>query len=105
VNLGLLDAASLAEVVATAVQKKRDFASLATLRRYERWRKSDNAMMLSSVEYLKQLFESDQAAVKCVRKTGLTIVNSLFFIKNFLMRQALGYRMEMPLIATLREFP
>ena len=49
VNMGLLDAASLVDVIADAVIKQRDIASKHVFRRYERWRKADNAWMLSGV--------------------------------------------------------
>ena len=47
-NLGLLDAAALVEVLAGAVERDEDWPGLRTLRRYERWRRSENAVMLAS---------------------------------------------------------
>lgn len=96
VNLGLLDAACLVDVVVTAVTKQRDFASLATLRRYERWRKADNAAMLAVVAGLKQLFASESVSVQRARNFGLQVTNQLKFVKNCLVNYALGNRGELP---------
>src|SRR4030065_747355 len=47
VNLGFLDAATLAEVLLDAAAKQKDIGAHAVLRRYERWRKGDNLAMVS----------------------------------------------------------
>ncbi|MCD6039895.1 MAG: ubiI [Gammaproteobacteria bacterium] len=100
VNLGLLDAAALAEVVSDAHKKNRDFASLATLRRYERWRKGDTLAMLTLIAGLKNLFGSDKKSLQKIRSLGLTLANHLPFIKNALIRYALGKRSDLPSLAS-----
>ena len=99
VNLGLLDAASLAQIISEALQKSRDFSGLATLRRYERWRKSDNALMLSGVEFIKQFFANEKQAVTNIRNLGLNLVDHLSPVKNLLVNHALGNRGDLPEIA------
>lgn len=100
VNLGLLDAVCLVEVIADAVTKSRDFSSLATLRRYERWRKSDNLAMLSVVEILKNLFASEKKPLQTLRGLGLNVTNHIPFLKSFFANYALGKRSDMPAKAT-----
>lgn len=46
VNLGLLDAAALAEVVLDAAAAGADIGARGVLRRYERWRRGDNLQMM-----------------------------------------------------------
>lgn len=99
VNLGLLDAAALSEVVLKAFENQRDFSSLATLRKYERWRKADTMAMLTMVGFLKQLFGSQQAAIKRIRNLGLTCANQLPWVKKFMMEYALGKRSNLPFLA------
>lgn len=99
VNLGLLDGAALAEIVIDAHKKNRDFASLATLRRYERWRKGDTTAMLTLVSGLKQLFGSDKKSLQQIRNAGLNVTNQLPFLKNALMNYALGKREGLPKLA------
>jgi 2-octaprenylphenol hydroxylase len=99
VNMGLLDAATLAEVMITACRKQRDFASLATLRRYERWRKGDTLAMLAAIEALKHLFASELPPVQCLRNVGLNLTNRLPWLKQFLTDYALGKRGDLPSMA------
>lgn len=99
VNLGLLDAACLAEVVTAALEKQRHFFSLATLRRYERWRKGDTLLMLAMVEGLKHLFASKNHAIKNIRNAGLSVTNKTMFIKKFFANYALGKRGDLPKLA------
>jgi 2-octaprenylphenol hydroxylase len=99
VNLGLLDAATLAEVIIDAYNKGREFASFATLRRYERWRKGDTLTMLAMVEGLKRLFGSDKSSLQKIRSVGLTAVNRLPFLKKLLANYALGKREDLPRLA------
>ncbi len=50
VNLGLLDAAALAEQILRNQAAGKDIGRLANLRGYERWRKSEAASMLAAME-------------------------------------------------------
>src|SRR5471030_1644776 len=76
VNLGLLDAVCLVEVIAAALEKNRDFSSLPSLRRYERWRKGDNLAMLAFVEGIKHLFGSASKPIQSLRNFGLNTANN-----------------------------
>jgi 2-polyprenylphenol 6-hydroxylase len=102
VNLGLLDAACLADVIHAAVAKRREWWSLSTLRRYERWRKGHNLGMIGAMECFKQLFSNDNPILKGLRNTGLTITNRLSPLKNLLMHQAMGSIGELPSLAKKR---
>ena len=106
VNLGLLDAATLAEVIIDAYKKNRDFSSLSTLRRYERWRKSDTVLMLALVEGLKCLFASDQKPLQHIRRWGLTCADRFPFLKNLLAHYAVGHHGDLPRLAKgFRTYP
>lgn len=99
VNMGLLDAASLVDVIEDALKHQRDFASHATLRRYERWRKGDNHSMLTGVDLIKQLFASEKRYMQSWRSFGLSATNQIKFLKNFFSRQAVGNRTGLPRLA------
>jgi 2-octaprenylphenol hydroxylase len=99
VNLGLLDAAALAEVITNAVNKNRHFESIAILRRYERWRKGDTVAMLAMVETLKHLFASEHKFIQYLRSTGLNMTNRLAFLKHYIANYALGKRGDLPEMA------
>lgn len=101
VNMGLLDAASLAEVIIDAFKQRRNYASLATLRRYERWRKADNMTLLSGVDMIKALFASPKSSVQSLRGIGLNATNKMSWIKNIFTRHAVGNREGLPRFARL----
>lgn len=100
VNLGLLDAVSLAEVIADAEHARRDFAATTTLRRYERWRRADNLALLTGVDLIKQFFASDRAAIKTVRGLGIALTSRLAVLKNIFTRYAVGRRSGLPALAS-----
>jgi 2-octaprenylphenol hydroxylase len=99
VNLGVLDAAALAETLLTAHSARRDIGSLATLRRYERWRKGQNVAMMVSMDGFKRLFGSELTAVKLARNFGLNATNSLPPLKRLFMDYAMGERGDLPKMA------
>lgn len=99
VNMGLLDAASLAEVIVDAVKLRRDFSHLTSLRRYERWRRADNLALLKGIALIKNLFESDQKIIQTLRGAGLNATHRLQWIKNIFTRHAIGDRRGLPKMA------
>ena len=102
VNLGLLDAAALAEVLLEAYHRRRDIGELTTLRRYERWRKGDNLAMLVFTDMLKRLFASSMAPIARARNLGLGLVNAATPLKLVLMRRAAGLAGDLPRLARPR---
>lgn len=96
VNMGLLDAAFLADIILEAKKNHRQFASLATLRKYERARKYDTATMLAIVDGIKFLFDSDNTIAKTLRSVGLNFSDRMSFLKNIFIRYGLGERDDLP---------
>ncbi|RMG30596.1 MAG: 2-octaprenyl-3-methyl-6-methoxy-1,4-benzoquinol hydroxylase [Gammaproteobacteria bacterium] len=99
VNLGLLDAAALAQVVAQARRRGRDPGALPTLRRYERWRRGDNLMMMRAMDGFRWLFGPRPAPVREVRNLGLRLVDRLVPVKQLLARRAMGLTGDLPELA------
>lgn len=99
VNMGLLDAASLADIVLDAIKNNRDFSSYASLRRYERWRKADNLTMHAGVDMIKNLFASEKKSIQTLRSLGLNTTNRMKWIKNCFVRHAVGEREGLPTCA------
>ncbi|MEE9451929.1 MAG: FAD-dependent monooxygenase, partial [Gammaproteobacteria bacterium] len=98
-NLGLLDSATLAEVVTKAYQADRNYASLANLRKYERWRKGHNMLMITAMAALKRLFANDPPVISRLRNEGLNLTHRLSPVKTLLMRHAMGIKGDLPVIA------
>ena len=100
VNLGLLDAATLAEVLLDAVAAGHDdIGSFKVLRRYERWRKGDNLLMLGVMDGFKRLFGNPLPPVRLLRNIGLNLTNAAGPLKNLIARRAMGLEGDLPRLA------
>ncbi|MBE9533221.1 MAG: UbiH/UbiF/VisC/COQ6 family ubiquinone biosynthesis hydroxylase [Proteobacteria bacterium] len=96
VNIGFLDAATLAEIVINAHSKGRNIGSLHTLNKYQRRRKADNVAMQLTMDIFKRTFGSDLAPIRWVRRFALNTVNQSTLLSNLFMRQASGHRFANP---------
>ncbi len=89
-NLGLRDAAVLAEVAADALKRGEDPGEMATLRRYADWRRRDQWATSRFTEGVVRLFSNDSLPLALVRDTGLIGLDSFGFLKRTLARHAMG---------------
>ncbi|NRF64118.1 FAD-dependent 2-octaprenylphenol hydroxylase [Vibrio coralliilyticus] len=103
VNLGLLDAASLAQEVMTLWRKGEDIGTKRNLRSYERWRKSEAAKMIAAMQGFKDLFAGDNPAKKLARGIGMALVGQLPGAKDEIMKRALGLKGNLPALAQYHE--
>lgn len=99
VNLGFLDCAALAQVLAEARAHGEGAGDLRVLRRYERWRKGENLVMLNALAGLNRLFSNDSAWLGVARRAGLAVANGVEPLRHFFMRHALGIAGDLPAIA------
>ena len=98
-NLGLLDAASLAEILMNTFNLDRDIGRLQVLRRYERWRKGENQQMMYLLDGFKYLFENQFQSVQWLRNLGLDIIDEMPIVKNAIMMRAMGLKGNLPKFA------
>ncbi|HSR61846.1 MAG TPA: UbiH/UbiF/VisC/COQ6 family ubiquinone biosynthesis hydroxylase [Gammaproteobacteria bacterium] len=98
-NLGLLDAATLTEVLVSAGNANRDIGLYPVLRRYERWRRGENLIMMKLLQGFKLLFENRSHAVMFARNRGLDIMDVMTPVKNTIMRRAMGLEGDLPVYA------
>ena len=96
VNLGFMDAACLAQCIIDAQREQRDVGSLRVLRRYERWRKGNNTMMLAAIRLFKECFSTQFPFIVRARNMGLTIAHRFNFLKNCWMKIAMGEINDLP---------
>jgi 2-octaprenylphenol hydroxylase len=89
-NLGIADAAVLAETISQAKAAGRQWASQHTLSKYQRQRKGANQMMELSMTGFKELFGCDNAVLSELRNAGLSLVDHLPALKYRIIKQALG---------------
>ncbi len=89
-NLGIADAAAMAEVICAARKAKRQWAAIHTLMKYQRQRKGANRLMEISMTGFKELFGHDNALLSEIRNAGLSLVDHVPALKYRIIRQALG---------------
>ena len=88
VNLGFADARALAATLKS--RGPRDCGDALLLRRYERARKEEMIAMQSITDGLKELFGKQNAVVGAARNFGLSLTNRMGWLKQRLIRHALG---------------
>lgn len=89
-NLGLKDAAALAETLVEARRLGEDIGSDAVLARYARWRRFDNLAMGAMTDGFDRLFASDNPLIRAVRDAGMAAVNATPIARRFFMAEAGG---------------
>jgi 2-polyprenylphenol 6-hydroxylase len=94
-NLGLLDCAALADVLGQAGGTGY-FGEHRLLRRYERWRRSENLLAAGTLDGLERLFSSADPLSAGLRAAGLSAVDKLPFVKRRLAQRALGLIGDVP---------
>lgn len=96
INLGLLDAAALAEQLLQLEAQGKDIGAKANLRYFERWRKTEAAHMIASMQAFHALFAGEQPAKKLIRDLGMLAAAHLPWVKQKLIKQALGIKADLP---------
>lgn len=96
VNLGFLDAATLAEEIAGNMARGLPFDEPLALRRYERRRKLHNTVMQKSFAGFKRLFEARALPVRWLRNTGMGLLDNAAPLKVLVARQAMGLDGDLP---------
>ncbi|KAA5803941.1 FAD-binding protein [Alkalicaulis satelles] len=102
-NLGIRDAAALADGVVEAKRAGLDIGSEAVLGRYDRWRRTDSAALALGTDAINALFANDHAMIRTVRGLGLSMVDRIPAARRFFMRTAGGETGDLP--ALLRGEP
>lgn len=88
-NLGLRDAAALAEVIVDQARLGLDPGAPEALRRYERMRRFDNATMAVATDLLHRVYSND-GPMRLARDLGLGIVDRAPELKRLFLRAAAG---------------
>ncbi|WP_210395355.1 UbiH/UbiF/VisC/COQ6 family ubiquinone biosynthesis hydroxylase [Motiliproteus sediminis] len=96
VNIGLLDAAVLAELLCCAQRDGRDIAGQAVLAGYEARRRPHNLLMMSAMELFYRGFGSEQPLLKGVRNLGLALAQHSGPLKQHAVRFAMGLAGDLP---------
>jgi len=103
VNLGLLDAASLAQTLSTTISSQSEnelnIADQKRLKAFARYRKSEAIEMIAAMEAIKQIFSINQPGFTLLRGIGMSLLDNFVPAKKLLIEQALGLKNELPTLA------
>lgn len=95
-NLGLRDAATLAEVLVDGKRLGLDLGDPALLERYQRWRGLDTFMVAAATDTLTRLFGIPGRTASAVRRFGIGAVDRLPPLKDRFMAEARGESGTLP---------
>ncbi|MBD2595324.1 FAD-dependent hydroxylase [Nostoc spongiaeforme FACHB-130] len=98
-NLGIRDAAALAQVIQTAHKKGEDIGKIQVLKRYERWRKLENLTILGFTDLLDRMFSNQILPLVAVRRLGLWLMQRVPVLKVFALKLMIGLKGRSPQLA------
>lgn len=102
VNLGLLDAVSLAQTLSVSSSQNKDELNISdqkSLKAFARYRKSEAIEMIAAMEAIKQTFSINQSGFKLLRGIGMSLLDHFKPAKKLLIEQALGLKNDLPELA------
>ncbi|MBD2577858.1 FAD-dependent hydroxylase [Oscillatoria sp. FACHB-1406] len=95
-NLGIRDAAAIAQILQEAQRAGEDIGDLRVLNRYQRWRKRENLTILGFTDFLDRTFSNNFLPLVLIRRLGIHLLElrpfKIFALK--LMTGLLGRRPE-----------
>jgi 2-octaprenyl-6-methoxyphenol hydroxylase len=98
-NMGIRDAAALAQVLKSAHQQGEDIGQPSILKRYETWRRTENLAVLGFTDFLNRLFSNQWLPLVIIRRLGLRGMTLLQPLKSYALRFMTGLSGRSPKIA------
>jgi len=104
-NMGIRDAAALAEIIQTAHQQGQDIGDRQVLKSYERWRKLENLTILGFTDLLNRSFSNTFLPLVICRRLGLWLLRTVQPAKVMALRLMTGLSGRAPALATQPPIP
>jgi 2-octaprenyl-6-methoxyphenol hydroxylase len=98
-NLGIRDAAALAQIILAARDRGEDWGEVRILRRYERWRKLENLTILGFTDLLDRCFSTGWWPLVALRRLGLRVMRQLWPLRFVALRLMTGLGGRHPRLA------
>jgi 2-octaprenyl-6-methoxyphenol hydroxylase len=98
-NLGIRDAAALAEILIAADRAGEDIGSNLVLKRYANWRKPENWVILAFTDFLNRMFSTRILPIAIVRRFGLFLLDRIPVFKYLALRLMTGLAGKIPQLA------
>lgn len=98
-NLGLRDAATLAELIVETCRSGGDPGAASLLTRYDAWRSEDQRRIVALTDGLIRIFGSDFAPLVLARNAGMIALDLIPVFKAALVRRTMGLAGRLPRLA------
>ena len=98
-NMGIRDAASLAQVLQTAHEQGRDIGTVKVLKSYEGWRQLENLAILGFTDLLDRIFSNNWLPIIALRRLGLLLMSYFKPLRIFALRLMTGLLGKTPKLA------
>lgn len=99
VNLGIRDAAALAQILQTAHQQGKDIGELRVLKAYDRWRRLENFIILGFTDVLNRVFSNNLLPLVVLRRLGLWTLRTVHPAKRIALQLMTGLSGRAPTLA------
>ena len=91
-NLGMRDCLILQKEISKAIETGSPILNNIGLRKFETRRFFDKKLFINATDFLNAIFSNNSFFIKNLRKIGIFSINRSNFMKNELMRNAMGLR-------------
>lgn len=89
-NMGIRDAAAIAQILRSASDRGEDIGDLQVLKRYESWRKKENLVVLGFTDFLDRLFSNTWLPIIAFRRFCLWSLRTIPLVKLLALRLMTG---------------
>jgi 2-octaprenyl-6-methoxyphenol hydroxylase len=89
-NMGIRDAIALATVLMAARDRSADLGSLSVLRRYDRWRRWENWLVLAMTDVLNRSFSNQWGLLVFARRWGIALMQRIQPLRAIALRLMTG---------------
>lgn len=104
-NLGIRDAAILAQVLKKAHHGGKDIGDIRVLKPYERWRRQENLAILGFTDFLDRMFSNRWLPLVASRRLGLRTMQAVPPLKVYALQLMTGLRGRAPDLAQPLYYP
>jgi len=98
-NLGIRDAAVLADVIQSSIDQDIDPGASATLAQYDHWRRDDQQGLARITDSLARLFGNPLPPVRLGRNLGMVLTDLIPGLRHAIARRAMGLNGRLPRLA------
>ena len=95
-NQGLVDVATLTQVLAEARRRGEDIGSILVLDRHRQWRSFDRATLALGMDAVNRLFSNDNPLLRFGRSLGMAAIDRMPGLRQRFIREAAGVTGDVP---------